>query len=336
MFTTVMGGRVYQYNYCIGMQGAGGPGRGFPVPVDFTMGANGVLYVICRGASDIGGQRISVCDINHELLGVYGGPGDGDGQFRWPTSITVDRDENIYVADEWLTRISIFDKSGKFLSKWGKTGSGDGEFNRPSGLAFGKDGNLYVVDSLNNRIQVFTKDGKFLSKWGREGIGEGEFNMPWGIYTDRDGEVYVADWHNSRVQKFAPDGKYISKFEVDDAGVGELDRPTGIAVDSEGDVYITDWSKNRLQVFEADGTFITSLYGDAEELSVWAKEYVDVNPDYLQVRSMMRAKEAERVFLRPVSVNIDADDRVFVLENGRHRIQIYDKVKDFIEAQVNL
>ena len=336
MFTTIMGGRVYEYNYCIGMQGAGGPGRGFTVPVDFTMGANGVLYVLGRGASDIGGQRITVCDINHELLGVYGGPGDGDGQFRWPTSIDTDRDENLYISDEWLTRISIFHKDGKFLGKWGKAGSGDGEFNRPSGLAFGTDENLYIVDSLNNRVQVFTKEGKFLSKWGREGSGDGEFNMPWGIYTDTAGDVYVADWHNSRVQKFAPDGKFLVKFEVDDADIGEIDRPVSVAVDSDGDVYITDWSKDRLQIFEPDGTFITSLYGDAEQPSSWAEEYIGVNPDYMQVRSMMRAKEAERVFLRPIAVNIDAQDRIFVLENGRHRIQVYDKVKEFTESNLNL
>ena len=65
----------------------------------------------------------------------FGSGGEGDGQFTWPTSIALDGDGNVYVADEWLNRISIFDKDGTFLSKWGKPGSGDGELNKPAGLA---------------------------------------------------------------------------------------------------------------------------------------------------------------------------------------------------------
>jgi sugar lactone lactonase YvrE len=336
MFTTVAGGRVFEYDYCIGMQGVGAAaGRGFPVPVDFSL-VNGLLYVMCRGAAEVAGQRVSITSIDHELINVFGSHGSGDGQFSWPTSIDLDKEGNIYTADEWLTRITAFDNSGKFLHKWGENGDGDGQLNRPSGIAFDKEDNLYVVDSLNNRIQVFTKHGKLLHKWGSLGNEDGQFDMPWGIRIDQSGNVFVADWRNSRVQKFTPDGKFLMKFEEDDAGVGEIFRPTSVAVDSEGDVYITDWGKNRLQVYAPDGDFVTSLYGDAEEPSAWAKEYIDVNPDYIQVRRRMNAKEEEKVFLRPIAVEIDDQDRIFVLENGRHRVQVYNKDKNFLEAQLNL
>jgi len=178
MLTTTAAGRVFDHSYCIGMYGMSG--LGFWDPVDFALGANGVLYVVNRGGEELG-QRISKCTTDHQFLGQFGGFGAGDGQFIWPTSIDLDRDENLYVADEHLQRISIFDKDGKFLAKWGKAGSGAGELRGPSGLAFDREDNLYIVDSLNNRVQKFTKDGQFLAMWGRHGRGDGEFDMPWGI-----------------------------------------------------------------------------------------------------------------------------------------------------------
>ena len=338
MLITVAAGRVFEFGYSLGMEAAvgGGDAIGFPVPVEFAIGPDNLLYVMCRGTGEGVRQRVVICTPNHEQVGHIGEPGDGDGQMRWPTSIDLDSDGNVYTADEWLNRISIFEKDGTFLGKWGKPGSGDGELDRPSGIAFDQEDNLYVVDSLNHRVQKFTRDGKLLLKWGRQGSDDGEFNMPWGICVDSVGDVYVADWKNSRVQKFSPDGRFLTKFEKDDAGVGEVHRPTGIAVDSDGDVYITDWLKNRLQVFDHDGVFITSLYGDALHSSPWAQAVWDSNPDYTQVRKRMNAPEQEKWFLRPVAVNVDAEDRIFVLENGRHRFQIYNKVKDFEESRLNL
>jgi hypothetical protein len=46
--------------------------------------------------------------------------------------------------------------------------------------------------------------------------------------------------------------------------------------------------------------------------------------------------EPEWRFRRPVAVKVDEHDRIFVLEAARHRIQIYDKVKDYEEHPLNL
>jgi len=332
MLTTTAAGRVFDHSYCIGMYGMSG--LGFWDPVDFALGANGVLYVINRGGEELG-QRISKCTVDHKFLSQFGGFGSGGGQFVWPTSIDLDRDENLYVSDEQLQRISIFDKEGQFLAKWGKPGSGEGELRGPSGLAFDREDNLYVVDSLNSRVQKFTKDGKFLATWGRHGGGDGEFNMPWGICLDSQGDVYVADWKNSRIQKFSAAGAFLATFGGAEAGVGEIRRPTGVAVDADGDVYVTDWSHHRLQVFGPDGAFIASLVGDAQQISPWAQTYIEANPDILKARRRVNL-EPEWRFRRPVAVNVDAAGRIFVLEATRHRLQVYNKVKDFEDASLNL
>jgi len=332
MLTTTAAGRVFDHSYCIGMYGMSG--LGFWDPVDFALGANGVMYVVNRGGEELG-QRISKCTTDHQFLGQFGGFGSGDGQFIWPTSIDLDRDENLYVADESLQRISIFDKDGKFLHKWGTAGSGEGELRGPSGLACDREDNLYVVDSLNSRVQKFTKDGKCLAAWGRHGQGAGEFAMPWGICLDSQGDVYVADWQNSRVQKFSAAGAYLATFGGAAGGVGEMHRPTAVAVDADGDVYVTDWANHRLQIFAPDGTFLASLVGDAQQISPWAQTYIAANPDILKARRRVNL-EPEWRFRRPIAVNVDAEGRIFVLEATRHRFQVYTKLKEYEEAALNL
>ena len=328
--TTQILGPTFQYSHTIGRAEFLGPG--FRNPVAFALGKGGLIYVLSRSYEGrLEGKRITICTVDEDYVGDFARGVDtpgvleestADGSLVWPTSIAIDREGNIYVADEWLNRISTFTKDGDWVSKWGNPGEGDGEINRPSGLAFDGDDNLYMVDSLNNRIQVFTKGGKFLAKWGRAGSGDGEFNMPWGIHVDRQGNVYVADWRNDRIQKFSSDGRFLMKFGTSGTGKGEFNRPTATAVDKDGFIYVTDWGNDRLQVFGADGRYITQMTGDAT-ISKWGKDKLDANAEMWELRTVAQGLEREKLFWGPIAVQVDDQARVFVLECARARLQVY-------------
>lgn len=332
MLTTVAAGRVFDYSHCMGMYSTSGVG--FLVPMDFALGSNEMVYVLNRGVDEIT-LRISKCTLNHEFVGDIGRYGMGDGQFVWPMALALDQEENIYVSDENLNRITVMDKGGQFLSKWGESGSAEGQLDGPSGMAIDTAGNVYVVDSRNHRVQRFTVDGQCLGSWGNEGSGEGQFNKPWGICLDGEGHVYVADWKNDRVQKFTAEGKFLAEFKETSEGVGALNRPTDVAVDSDGDVYVADWGNHQVKIYEPNGKFIASLVGDAEQPSPWVQDYIDANPDVAKARRRTNM-EVEWRFNRPIAVNLDADDRLFVAEAVRHRIQIYTKERNYAEAALNL
>ena len=334
MQTVMVRGRVYNYSHTIGRNATGGPG--FRHPVDLALGSNGTVYVINRGDEFQPCQRVSVITIDEEFIRDFGSVGTGDGQFTWPTAIALDRDENVYVADEWLNRISIFDSDGNYLGKWGTSGSGEGQINGPSGIVFDGEGNLYITEELNHRVSKFTKDGRYISSWGSEGTGEGEFNHPWGIAIDRSGDVYVADWHNDRIQKFSSEGAFLSSFGSSGDGHGELKLPSDVAVDDEGDVYVTDWWNNKVEVFDPEGRPLTTFIGDAEELSKWAQEAVDANPDYVKARLRVKSLEPQWRFTRPTSLEISEDGKILILDNQRARIQIYQKESDWVDPQFNL
>jgi DNA-binding beta-propeller fold protein YncE len=331
---------LYRYSHTIGFYAQNG--RGFNNPVDVALGRDGVLYVLNRAGSDVElrmlYKRVTMCTIDEDYLGEFSSGGTEDGQLMWPAAIAVDADGNVYISDEALHRISIFDAQGRFLSRWGVRGSGPGMFDRPAGLAFDQDQHLLVVDGLNNRIQRYTKDGRFLGQWGRGGRGPGEFNLPWGIAIDRAGAVYVADWRNDRIQKFDAQGGFLASYGTPGRGEGEFSRPSGVAVDGEGNIHVADWGNERVQVLSPDGGFLAKFRGESG-LSKWGESYFIANPDELEERRKadlepelslsatddLREESAsiEKLFWGPISVKVDEQGRLYVVESCRHRIQVY-------------
>jgi DNA-binding beta-propeller fold protein YncE len=289
-------------------------------PVMVAVGAEGRLYVLCRGDISTDIRRTSIED---EDLGTISGAGTADGKFIWPTALVLDGDGNLVFCDEALHRISTITTEGQFVSKWGEQGDGDGQLNRPSGMALDGEGNVYIADTLNHRIQKFTRDGRFLLKWGAHGSGEGEFNMPWGVTVDEQGDVYVADWRNDRVQKFTGEGRFLFSFGGTGSEYGQFNRPSGVTVDKDGDIYVADPGNNRIQLFNPDGRYVEQFIGDAT-LSRCARDYLLPNAKPLRLREMAWLEPQKR-FKSPVSCTVDADGRLYVPDYGCHRVQIYQK-----------
>jgi len=327
MSTTAVSTPVFTYSHTIGNQ-ATPPAEGFTAPVDVALGKDGLLYVICDYYEYPPTSKFVVkCNVDEEYLGAFGSYGTEEGQFTWPNSVAVDDSGSVYLTDEWLNQISVFDGDGKFLRRWGIEGDGDGQWNRPAGIAFDAADDVLVVDSFNHRIQKFTKEGEFLGKWGGPGKGEGEFDTPWGINLDSDGNVYVADWRNDRIQKLSSDGKFLMQVGRSGEGDGEFLRPSGVAVDKEGYIYVVDWGHDRVQVFDAQGRFVTKFLGDCHGYSKWATARMASNPESMaEQRAEVKSLLPEQLFFHPTGIEVDDENRIFVVDTGRHRIQIYQKV----------
>ena len=125
---------TFAYSHSVGRNEFAG--TGFRNAVDMALGADDVAYVVNRSYENRpDGVRITICTLGEEYVTEFSTYGEADGQLMWPTSIALDQDENLYVADEWLNRINKFSKDGEFLGKWGEAGSGDGQLDRPAGIA---------------------------------------------------------------------------------------------------------------------------------------------------------------------------------------------------------
>ena len=161
----------------------------------------------------------------------------GEGQFRRPHGITIDRDGILYCVDDEGHWIGRFTAEGEMLSQIGRRDlgaaaqSGD-PFNRPTKVAIApQGGDFYIADGYGNaRVHKFSSEGKLLFSWGDYGSDPGQFNLPHSVCTDSEGQVYVADRENHRIQIFDDSGTYLNQWN-------NMHRPCGLHI-ADGLVYI--------------------------------------------------------------------------------------------------
>lgn len=165
----------------------------------------------------------------------------GAGLFRNPHGVSVDHEDNLWVADNGLHQVMKLSPQGEVLLVVGEAGvRGDDEshFNGVTDVAVAPDGSFYVSDGYgNNRVVHFDAQGAFVRQWGEAGEGPGQFNLPHGIALDDQGRVYVADRTNSRVQVFDAEGGFLAEWT--DWQGSELGRPWGVDY-HDGAIYVAD------------------------------------------------------------------------------------------------
>ena len=184
---------------------------------------------------------------------------EGPGRLLKPLGIDINKDEEIFVADNTAKRIVVFDLNGKFLRTFGNKQL----LTRPVGIATDPLSNkVYVVDtggidSDNHHVLVFDgKTGQHLKTTGKRGRGKEEFNLPLQAATASDGTLYVVDGGNFRIQKISKDGKFVGTFGSIGRRSGQFSRPKGIATDKDGNIYVVDTAFGNLQIFNANAELL--------------------------------------------------------------------------------
>lgn len=123
------------------------------------------------------------------------------------TSLCVDADDNLYVADSGIHRIFKFSNQSKYISSFGSQGQGPGEFLGTIRASIGNDGRLYVTDYGNWRLSIFASDGKFIR----------QFPIPKFLYdmatADYRGEIYFLSQSGLKIiDLFDSDMKFKESF----------------------------------------------------------------------------------------------------------------------------
>ncbi len=155
------------------------------------------LYV-----ADSVGQQVVVYTSNGQRLTSWGARGVADGQFNFPSYLSLLNSQTVLVTDALNYRVQAFDPQGKFLWKLGHQGDSSGDFASPKGVAADSEGHLYVVDALFDTVQILAQDGTLLLAFGRHGVLPGEFWLPTGAFIDTRNRIYVADSYNHRIEVF--------------------------------------------------------------------------------------------------------------------------------------
>jgi len=227
-------------------------GRKWGSTASVTTAPDGTIWVVDRcGVSGAGGTTcagpnaavvpIFQFDTSGKLLKSFGA-----GLFVSPHKLTVDKDGNLWVADNGSHQVfKLSSADGKVLMTLGQkgvAGSGLDQFDAPTEVAVAANGDVFIGDGHtgggtaigNARIMKFDKNGKFLKTWGKKGLGPGEFDVIHTVALDSRGRLFVGDRQNNRIQIFDTDGKFIDQWF-------QFGRPSGMYIDKRTDtLYVAD------------------------------------------------------------------------------------------------
>eukprot|EP00731_Ephydatia_muelleri_P033923 Em0042g2a len=207
---------------------------------------NGDIYV------GSGFNCIYVFDQSGQLKNTIGSNGIGDGQFTYPSGISIKGDV-LYVADlanHWVLKMT---SSGKFLHRFGQNGSGRGQFLSPFGVIIDSTNKLIVADKDNHRIQIFNESGGWLLTIDGKGSGNHSFESPQGLALDSQGNIHVAAQGSNIIKVFTKEGVYVRMYGGDPKG------PSGITIDDEGYSLVSVRDGNCLSIYDPEGNKIHTV-----------------------------------------------------------------------------
>ena len=194
--------------------------------------------------------KIFVFEPSGKYKGMLGSLKGGEGYFKRPTGIAIDREtQQIYVTDTLRDKIFILDANGQVLNNFGKRGEENGEFNLPTELMI-KNGILAVVDAMNFRVQTFDRKGTFQSAIGTLGDSDETLFRPKGIGLDSENHIYLVEGLSGSIKVFDREGQLLYFFGGRGTRLGQFQLPAGLFIDQNDRVYVVDSYNRRVQIYQ--------------------------------------------------------------------------------------
>lgn len=196
---------------------------------------------------------------------------------------------------DWIQRIRLRSGTARELprtpvfvvsAQFAGSQTGSYPFKRPTGIRSRFDGTFFLAAYGSNEVVKLDANFRLMEKirGGFEG-----FDRPYDIVEAPDGTLFVSEFGANRISKCDARGDRIASIGAKGTGAGALLGPQYLALDARGFVYVSDWGNSRVNKYSPDGQFVLAIKGLSKPsgIAVW-------------------------------------ENRLFICENGRKRISIFD------------
>lgn len=291
-------------------------------------------------------------------------PGGGRASLSAPTSLAVDSNGNLFVADRDNSRVLWFERPFEtdtvadrvfgqpdFAShRPNRNGVSARSLNRPESVAVDRPGNLYISDTRNHRIlrfdrpirsdatadAVWGQNGDFTSnkEYGGVGVRANTLSYPFGLNVRADGLLAVADTNNHRVLIFdtQADDPLTAVQVFGQAGRFDIDR------DNLGGCTASSLSGPEGVVFWREGLFIADT---ANCRVLWYERPTSENHSACAVYGQFGSfKDNQRGMGRtgarnlwfPSGMDLDSLGNLYVADREQNRVLVFKASKPWPDS----
>lgn len=225
------------------------------------------FYVAVAGLSSI--MTLNSSGVT-PLAGDIQGFGDGTGlqaKFDFPTSLVVDKQGNIIVADFVNKRVRKVTPGGVVTTI---AGDGSSDFVAGNGIAAhigsvwgltqDSQSNFYFTTFQMGRILKMTAQGDITSFAGdgTEGFADGpsetaKFSSTYGMVIDKSGALIVSDGPAHRIRRISEGvvstiaGDGTAGLVNGDGSIARFNLPYGLAINSAGEIFVCDRANHAIR-----------------------------------------------------------------------------------------
>jgi sugar lactone lactonase YvrE len=296
-----------------------------------------ILLLVC---APVFGQQYTISTI--------AGAGTAGAFLNYPTSVAVDQEGDVYVADwsGFIRKIWVKDGATTIVAGTGVLGFG-GDGGQATNAMFGKGisialdavGNLYFADADNNRIRRIDASTRIIttvagtgaavdSGDGGPGVDAG-VSRPTGVTVDAGGNLYFSSW--SRVRKLSANSRIIetvagqSTTSFGGDGGPAVDAlfwdPVPSAINRRGDIYIADYENSRIRLVTASTGIVTTLVGSGACVTAPAAFNVAVCQGGFGGDG---GPATNATLNHAATMALDADGNLYIADTINHRIRKVD------------
>ncbi len=191
-------------------------------------------------------RRVTIIDLNKGTFEVPEGTKIPRGALGYPINLTLDDDDNLYVADTARREIVVYDAQGNFKTSYGK---GLGPKSKITDVKIYK-GKLFALDLGSNLVRILDRvTGEQQAEFGNTGKPDQRLALPGNFTIDPDGNLYITNIASNKVIKLDQDGNFLDSFGGVGDQFGQFSKPKGITLDNDKQIYVVDGGTNVVQLF---------------------------------------------------------------------------------------